>query len=564
MSDLQRLILAITLSLIIVFAWQHFFVTPLKQQEHEANAPVGMKSDKEESLVEEKIYNRTELIEEGFKDKTRIKISNSAIEGSINLVGGRIDDLSLLNYKTSYIAGSSEVVLFSPSTTEGVYFAEFGWVADNKDITLPTKETLWKSDKNELSASETIKLTWMNPQKIEFVLEFALDNDYMFEVKQKIKNHSGKEVKLQPYALLSRTHIESDNKNIVIHEGGIAVLNDTLSEYEYKDLQDKNKIMFENQTGWTGFSDKYWLAALIPSTEQKFKGNFIAFKDGQLERYQTDIALPKLVIENGKEVSKTIKLFAGAKKLELLDKYQEKYDIKLFDRAVDFGILYFITKPLFILLSYFYKILGNFGVAILLLTVVIKILLFPLAFKAFKGLNRLKDLQPQMVALKEKYQKEPLVFQKSVMELYKKERVNPLAGCLPILLQMPIFFALYKVLYVTIEMRHAPFFGWIKDLSAADPTSLFNLFGLIPWDPPAFLYIGVLPILMATTMYVQQRLSPEPSDPVQAKVMKMLPWIFMFMFASFPSGLIVYWAWSNLLSIIQQVAIKKLDKKREN
>ncbi|KIE06119.1 Membrane protein insertase YidC [Candidatus Jidaibacter acanthamoeba] len=559
MSDQQRLTIAVILSVLIVFTWQYFFAPPPPPP-----SAFEQKSGTAEIIpdLEEANLSQEEIVKEGFKNNTRVLINNQAVKGSINLVGARIDDLTLLQYKVHPDANDANVVLFSPSKTREVYFAEFGWISNEENLELPNKETLWKANKASLKQNDNISLSWTNSQNIEFIITISLDENFMFDIKQEIKNQSDKPIKIQPYSLISRSHIESKDKNMIIHEGAIGVFNNSLKEISFEDLSSEKKLKYENNINWLGFSDKYWLAAIIPQQDQVRRGSFIAFKDGDLERFQADIIQNTLEVKSNSSAVQNVKLFAGAKKLDLLDKYQAQYNITLFDRAVDFGILYFITKPIFILLSYFYKMIGNFGLAILLLTVVIKLMLFPLAYKGFRGMNKLKDLQPQMQALKQKHQDDTMMFQKSIMELYKKEKVNPLAGCLPIVLQMPIFFALYKVLYVTIEMRHAHFFGWIKDLSGADTTNIFNLFGLIPWDPPAFLHIGILPILMAATMYIQQRLSPEPSDPMQAKVMKMLPWIFMFMFSTFPSGLIIYWAWSNILSIIQQLMIKKLDTKK--
>ena len=358
--------------------------------------------------------------------------------------------------------------------------------------------------------------------------------------------------------MLSRSRGEAAASNAILHEGAISVVNGKLEEVTFDDIISDKKVVYENNSSWIGFSDKYWLTALIPSFQNKAR--FSEFDSVSGNRFQVDQMSAPINIKKSEFAEATTLFFAGAKELEVLDNYQDDFGIALFDRSVDFGILYFVTKPIFILLNYFHKFSGNFGIAILLLTVVIKIGLFPLAYKGFKGMNKLKDLQPMMAELKEKYSGDAIAFQQATLALYKREKVNPMAGCLPIILQMPIFFALYKVLYVTIEMRHAPFLGWIKDLSVPDPTSIFNLFGLLPWSVPSFLMIGVLPILMALTMFVQQRLNPEPTDPMQAKIMKMLPLIFLFMFSSFPSGLILYWAWSNTLSILQQLFIKQIVK----
>ncbi len=428
------------------------------------------------------------------------------------------------------------------------------------NITLPDRHTIWQTNDNELTAERPVTLSWRNPEGVQFSMQISIDNGYMFKVKQMVENHSSNEINLSTYAALNRNHSYEAENHMLIHEGAISVLNGTLQEVEFEELQTGKKVEFNAQTGWLGFSDKYWLAALIPSAAQSVSGKFIGYPNHKGDQqFQADMLTNSQLLARGAAMSTETLFFVGAKELDLLDHYQQQYNIPLFDRAVDFGMLYFITKPIFLLLHYFHDLLGNFGTAILLLTVVIKLLLFPLAHKGFKGMNKMKDLQPQIANLREKYKDDNAGMQQAMLEIYRKEKINPLAGCLPILLQMPIFFALYKVLYVTIEMRHAPFLGWIIDLSAPDPTNLFTLFGLLPWALPEFLHVGVLPILMAFTMYFQQRLNPEPSDPVQASVMRWMPLMFLFMFAAFPSGLIIYWAWSNILSIAQQVLIKRLN-----
>ena len=341
---------------------------------------------------------------------------------------------------------------------------------------------------------------------------------------------------------------------MLIHEGAIGVFDNKLEEIKFEKLDDKTFKFSDSDHGWFGFSDKYWLTAIIPEDSTTISTKFLSYEINEEKRYQTDAIINNDLDDNYSKIH----FFAEAKKLKLLDYYQNKYNIKLFDRAVDFGVLYFITKPIFVALNYLHSLVGNFGIAIILLTIFIKILLFPLAYKGFKGMNKLKDLQPEMTRLKKSCGSDSAKFQKSIVELYKKEKVNPISGCLPILLQMPIFFALYKVLYVTLEMRHAKFYLWIKDLSAADPTNIFTFFGLLSWNPPSFFHIGVLPIVMALTLYFQQMLNPQPADPTQAKVMRFLPLIFLFMFASFPSGLVLYWSCSNILSITQQLLIKKI------
>jgi YidC/Oxa1 family membrane protein insertase len=386
----------------------------------------------------------------------------------------------------------------------------------------------------------------------------------MFSIKQYVENKSSHKLELGNYATISRVKSESIDDNMLIHEGAIGVFDDTLKELSYDDLADKGKVVMPN-VGWLGFSDKYWLTTLMPSASSEVISKFSVTSKNGINRYQASInSKDSQVISPGENGQwSIIYLFSGAKELELLDLYEKDLDIKLFDRAVDFGVLYFITKPIFELLHQLYDWVGNFGFAILLLTVLIKMLLFPLAHKGFKGMNRLKALQPKMMELKEKLSDKPQEFQKAMIDLYRKEKVNPMGGCLPIVLQIPIFFALYKVLYVTIEMRHAPFIWWIGDLSAPEGISIFNLFGLLSFGVPQFLMIGVFPILMALTMVIQQRLNPQPTDPIQAQVMRLLPLIFLFMFASFPSGLVIYWTWSNILSIAQQLLIKYLEKPKK-
>lgn len=552
LSENTRLLIATTLCVVIIYFWQVFFVDPMIE-EQQAEAKITQQTTQLKANEEaSKIVARSDAL----KETRRIDFSNSKVNASINLTGARLDDLTLKNYKVSIEKNSPEVVLLSPSQTKEVYFAEFGWLGAN--LNLPDSKTQWLANKNK-DGSAT--LSWNNSQGLIFKLHLKLDENYMFDVKQEVINQSGKDVTLTPYTLISRVQTDSDTQNALIHEGAIGVFDEKLTEVSFADLAEEEKQDFsKKQTHWIGFSDKYWLTALIPSEKNDIVSNFRTNKQNGQNRYQIGMMGKAETIKTSDSSQFALKLFAGSKELELLDNYEKEFNIKLFDRAVDFGVLYFITKPIFMLLHYFYDMIGNFGVAILILTVFIKLLLFPLAHKGFKGMNKLKDLQPKMTALKEKYKDDSQGFQKALLEMYRKEKVNPMAGCLPILLQIPVFFALYKVLSVTLEMRHAPFFGWIRDLSAPDPLTFVNLFGLIPWDPPSFLSIGIFPILMAVTMYAQQRLNPEPTDPVQAKVMRLMPLLFLFMFASFPSGLVIYWAWSNVLSILQQVLIKKIAK----
>ncbi len=552
MNNNTRTIIAAVLSITILILWQIFFQKPETIDKHNKNLEINSDLKDMNLINNDFVHNKISISNKSKAGK--IKFKNDMISGSINLVGAKIDNLILLDYKQTVQKNSKDVVLLSPTGTKNVYYAEFGWISNNKDIELPTNKSIWTSNKKHLNPNERITLSWKNNQGAEFLITILLDENYMFTIEQKILGLDN--IKIKPYAAISRTINPDNQSQMLIHEGAIGVFDNKLEEIKFEDLDDKKLKFSDSDNGWFGFSDKYWLTAIIPEDSTTISTKFLGYRINEEQRYQTDA-----IINNDSDDNyNKIHFFAGAKKLKLLDYYQKKYNIKLFDRAVDFGVLYFITKPIFIALNYLHSLVENFGVAIILLTIFIKILLFPLAYKGFKGMNKLKDIQPEMTRLKKSCGDDSAKFQKSIVELYKKEKVNPLSGCLPILLQMPIFFALYKVLYVTLEMRHAKFYLWIKDLSAADPTNIFTFFGLIPWNTPSFFHIGVLPIIMALTLYFQQMLNHQPADPTQAKVMKFLPVIFLFMFASFPSGLVLYWSCSNILSIAQQVLIKRITK----
>lgn len=562
LSQNTRLIVACAISAVIILLWDKFILGPI-QSEQEAGKVVESTQQVRAPQVKTEEYSfveREDIISKTMTAHERIHFENNFVKGSVSLQGARIDDLLLKKYNTTTDKSSTNEVLFSPGHTHAAYFAEFGWVKTGEEnFTVPDHKTMWQADKDELKSGETVNLIWVNPQGVKFTIAISLDENYMFDIKQKIENKSGIVLSVSPYALISRLHTDIESSNLVVHQGTIGVFGGKLKEVSYEDLSEEQMQEYKSKAEWFGFSDKYWLAAIIPGDAKIDHVKFTHALFHKHNHYQTSMVGNIETIKTNASSQVELQLFAGAKELDILDEYEKKFNIKLFDRAVDFGILYFITRPILILLHYFYGYLGNFGVAILLLTVFIKLLLFPLAHKGYKGMNRLKDLQPKMTALKEKFTGNPSGFQQALIELYRKEKVNPMAGCLPILLQIPVFFALYKVLYVSIEMRHAPFFGWIKDLSAPDPTSIFNLFGLIPLDLPNFLMVGFFPLLMAVTMYLQQKLNPEPTDPTQALVMKLMPWVLLFMFASFPSGLVIYWAWSNILSIVQQLLIRKLE-----
>lgn len=557
-----NLITAIVLSVAIIFGWQHFYEKP----KLERLAEEQKKYHKQMDTIKKVSQNEAETLpvdrEQALSATKRISIKSNTLSGSVALEGLRFDDLTLSNYHIDLDDDSPPVVLFSPSNAPGSYFAEIGWLSGGKHITLPDSSTVWKTNSDSITPGNPVKFEWTSPQQIKFEVIVELDENYMFTIKQIVLNNSGHSISMQNYALINRTYVhESDRMVNILHQGMVGSVNGQLQEYNYDDIKDKKKQNFaRTQVDWLGITDKYWLAAFIPDKTLDYSANFIYGIKSGLDKYQADIVSPAQIIETGGNWELTHKLFAGAKKVDLLDKYENQYQIKLFDRAIDFGWFYILTKPIFNAMNFFYFYVGNFGISIMIVTIIIKLLMFTLANKSYRSMKKMKKLQPQMERLKELYADDKTRLNQEIMTLYKREKVNPVSGCLPLLVQIPVFFSIYKVLYVTIEMRHAPFFGWIHDLSAPDPTTIFNLFGLLPFSPPAFLMIGAWPIIMAITMFLQQKMSPQPTDPVQAMVMKFMPLMFLFMFSSFPVGLLIYWSWNNVLSIVQQSYINKLDK----
>ncbi|HET6469925.1 MAG TPA: membrane protein insertase YidC, partial [Geminicoccaceae bacterium] len=463
----------------------------------------------------------------------------------------------LADYRETVDPRSPEIPLLRPPGQPDTYFAEFGWVATDADIAVPDSQTVWRSDAERLGRDAPVIMHWDNGQGLAFTQRVALDPNYMFEITRSVTNNSGAPVTLHPYSLISRWGTPPTAGFYILHEGPIGVVEGKLKEIDYDDLIEDGRIDTPTQGGWFGFSDKYWLTALVPDQAQQAAASFRYTPHAGQPRYQVDYLGGPVTVAPGATVEVGEHFFAGAKEVDKLDAYSESLGIPLFDRAVDFGWFYFLTKPIFHVLDFFYKLVGNYGVAILLLTLVVKILFFPLANKSYKAMSQMKKLQPEMMKLRERFGDDKVRMNQELMALYKKEKVNPMSGCLPIVVQIPVFFALYKVLFVSIEMRHAPFFGWIHDLSAPDPTSIFNLFGLIPWDPPHILMLGVWPLLMGLTMFLQQKLNPQPADPMQARIMMLLPVMFTFLFATFPAGLVIYWTWNNLLSIAQQWVIMR-------
>ena len=501
---------------------------------------------------------------EALTQSPRIKIDTPRLSGSIALTGGRFDDLTLTTYKETLEEDSPPITLLSPSAGPNGYFAEFGWIGDRPGAA-PGADAQWQTAVQTLTAGGSATLTWKGETGLTFTRKISLDDGYLFTVEDSVTNTGEAPATLRPYGLVSRVGLPDVTELFVLHEGPIGVLGGTLKEVDYDDLIDdgaKGVVEETTQGGWIGMTDVYWLAAVVPDPNQIVKARFLHHASQGQDRFQTDYAAEAgVVVEPGGSASFTHRFFGGAKEVKLLDKYAAELNIVDFDKAIDFGWFYFLTKPFFYALQWLYGLLGNFGLAIMALTVGVKLVFFPLANKSYKSMSQMKALQPEMTKLRERFGDDRQRLNQEMMTLYKEKKVNPASGCLPILIQIPVFFALYKSLIVTIEMRHAPFFGWIKDLSAPDPTSVFNLFGLLPYDPslylPDILNIGAWALAMGTTMFLQQRLNPQPTDPVQARIFALMPIVFTFLLASFAAGLVIYWTWNNLLSIAQQAVIMK-------
>jgi len=573
MIDNRNMILAIVLSVLILLGFNYWMASQTPPQEQQAagqaeqpaspvGAPTtGVSVPQPEVATQAAPATATPSTKAEILASTpRVAMHGKRVHGSIALQGGKFDDITLPDYRETIDPASREIVVLRPHGLPTAYFAEFGWVAAD-GTAVPGSDTLWTADSEVLRNGSPVTLTWDNGEGLRFTRTVAVDDDYMFTVTDRVENTGGQTATLYPYGLISRSQTPETTGFYILHEGLLGVFNRTLEEVDYDDLQKKGKIEKTSTGGWIGITDKYWLSALIPDQNIAFKGRFTHHRENGQDKYQADFLGDAIAVAPGASAESTARLFAGAKEVKLLDAYEESLGIERFDLAIDFGWFYWLTKPIFYVLNYLHAYVGNFGIAILLLTVIIKILFFPLANKSYRAMSKMKKLQPEMLKLRERFGDDKQRMNQEMMALYKREKANPASGCLPMVIQIPVFFALYKVLFVAIEMRHAPFYGWIHDLSAPDPTSIFNLFGLIPWDPttilPAMLNIGVWPLVMGITMFLQQKLNPQPADPMQAKIFMFLPIIFTFLLAGFPAGLVIYWAWNNLLSIIQQWVIMK-------
>jgi YidC/Oxa1 family membrane protein insertase len=589
MTDSKNTILAIVLSAIVLIVWQYFFAIPqekarqeqLAQQQAQTQklnppapgqtpaatpAPGAAGAPPQVPGAAPAAVGAPVTRAAAIAASPRIPIATESLQGSIALKGGRIDDLALVKFRETVDPKSPPIVLLSPSGAPEPFYAEFGWTnAAGATLAVPTADTVWTQEgSGTLSVGKPVTLTFDNGQGLQFRRTIAVDDKYLFTVKDEVANKGDKPVSLYPFALISRHGTPHTLGYYILHEGLIGKFGDAGSkEVTYKDIDDKKLNNFDATNAWLGITDKYWAAVLLPQTDAHVLANFKADTVGTVKRYQTDYLLDARTVAPGATATADARLFAGAKEVRVVNDYESKLNLNHFDLLIDWGWFYFITKPLFFVIDWIYHVVGNFGVAILLVTVLIKAAFFPLANKSYASMAKMKAVQPQMTALRERHKDDKAKQQQELMELYKKEKINPLAGCLPIAVQIPVFFSLYKVLFVTIEMRHAPFFGWIHDLSAPDPTNLFNLFGLIPFDPTtlpvvgSFLHVGLWGVIMGITMWAQMKLNPAPPDPTQAMIFNWMPLIFTFMLASFPAGLVIYWAWNNSLSVAQQSIIMR-------
>jgi YidC/Oxa1 family membrane protein insertase len=589
MNDQRNTILAIVLSAIVLIGWEYFYALPQKQRQEELQrqaqitqvqpapratpgqapgstpaAPGAAPRVPDQSGAASAATQKSR--ETVIESSERVPIDTPRIKGSISLKGGRIDDVSLAQYRETVDPSSPAIVLLSPSESPLPFYGEFGWISQSGGaVKVPGPDTVWqRSGSGALGVGRPITLTYDNGEGLAFRRTISVDDKYLFTVSDEVTNNAGAAVTLYPYALISRHGRPQTSNYYILHEGMIGVLGDQgLQEVKYDKIEKEKNLTFNVTNAWLGITDKYWAATLLPDTNAQVQAHFFSDELGGVKTYQTDYLLDPQLIAPGATGVAHARLFAGAKEVQVVDNYEKQLGLNRFELLIDWGWFYFFTKPLFLLMDMIFRWTGNFGIAILTVTVMLKALFFPLANKSYASMAKMKAVQPQMQALRERFPDDKVKQQQELMELYRREKINPVAGCLPIVIQIPVFFALYKVLFVTIEMRHAPFFGWIRDLSAPDPTNVFNLFGLLPYDPThlpligQFLVLGAWPLVMGVTMWAQMKLNPPPPDPAQKVMFDWMPVIFTFMLASFASGLVIYWAWNNTLSVIQQSIIMR-------
>ncbi|RWO21229.1 membrane protein insertase YidC [Mesorhizobium sp.] len=583
MENNRNFFITIALSVLILSLWQYFYVLPHSEAQREAARIEEQRIAEQKKAAEAASPGGSETPvpqqgaipnapnapgtdgttlasrEQALASTKRVRIDTPSLEGSINLAGARLDDLKLKHYRLTVDKNSPEIELLNPAALPTGYYAEIGFIGSDKTGTVPGPETVWTVDGNAtLTPATPVTLSFTNDKGLTFKRTFSVDGDYMFTVSDTVQNSGSAAVTLSNYGRVTRFDKPAVASIYVLHEGLIGVTGtEGLQEHTYSSIEeDKQFTPSKSTDGWLGITDKYWAVTLVPTEKQQFQPRYAYFEDGR-PRYQADFLTDPITVDAGQSATVESEIFAGAKEVAKVNAYAEDRNIRLFDRLIDWGWFIWITKPMFYLIDTMYKFFGNFGLAILATTVVVKAAFYPLANKSYASMANMKKVQPKMLEIREKYADDKMKQQQAMMELYKTEKINPLAGCWPVALQIPVFFALYKVLYITIEMRHAPFFGWIQDLAAPDPTSIFNLFGLIPIALPDMLMIGVWPLIMGLTMFLQMRMNPTPPDPTQAMIFTWMPVVFTFMMAGFPAGLVIYWAWNNLLSIIQQGVIMK-------
>jgi YidC/Oxa1 family membrane protein insertase len=588
-EDTRNLFLAIALSVLVMAAWQYFYAGPLYQKQHQAQLQAQQTEAQNQTAAQPQQAGApssvsagqagatvpggasapgaaaTETIPQALAASPRVAIDTPSVGGSIDLKGGKLDDLVLKDYHETISKQSPLIRLLSPVGAPNAYWATAGYVGTG-GAKAPTLDTVWTADAKTLTPSQPVTLTWDNGEGLLFKRVISVDDKYMFTIVDSVENKGGAPATVRPYGLVLRRGKPNVAGYSVLHEGFVGVIGDGgVQEVTYANIDkatDKTDP-YSGRGGWLGFTDKYWGTAIIPEQTEAIDARFSAAGSAQPEDYQADFVGPEKTVAPGRAVSTTTRVFAGAKEVSTIDNYGAKLGIKKFDLMIDWGWFYFITKPLFLLIDAIYKFVGNFGVAILIVTVLVKLAFFPLANRSYQSMAKMKKIQPQIAALKELYPDDRVKQQQEQMELFKREGVNPVAGCLPMVIQIPVFFALYKVIFITIEMRHAPFFGWIRDLSAPDPTNVFTLFGLIPWEPTAlpvfghFLALGIWPLIMGASMFFQMKMNPEPADPVQKSMFAWMPVIFTFMLGTFPAGLVIYWTWNNTLTILQQSLIMR-------
>ena len=588
MTDQKNTLLAIVLSALVLIAWQLYFGLPqlekqkqIAQQQaeqHQQAAPrtpppqTGAPTQPPPGAAPQApaqpapIAPAATTRAAALAASPRVRIDTPDLAGSVSLKGARIDDLSLIKYHETVEPHSPPVVLLAPSGSPEPFYSEFGWLTETGiSAKVPTSETIWRQEgSGALSVGRPLALVYDNGEGLEFHRTISVDDKYLFTIRDEVINKGSAAVTLYPYARILRQGTPPTLGYYILHEGLIGVFGDKGEQTAtYKDIESKKTLTFDVTNAWLGITDKYWAAALIPDTAARVHAEFAFAPLGDIKTYQTDYRLDPLTIAPGRTGAADARLFAGAKEVSIVDGYNHQLALNKFDLLIDWGWFYFITKPMFFTLDWIYRRVGNFGVAILILTVLIKAIFFPLANKSYASMAKMKAVQPEMMAIRERFKDDKMKQQQAMMELYKKEKVNPVAGCLPMVIQIPVFFSLYKVLFITIEMRHAPFFGWIRDLSAPDPLTVFNLFGLIPWDPTvvpvigSFLHLGPWPLIMGVTMWFQMKLNPPPPDPAQKMIFDYMPIIFTFMLAGFSAGLVIYWAWNNTLSVLQQSVIMR-------